>query len=131
MHLIDGMNQKPMSLWRLRLAAFGFGVLALVIVFGITQVYSNDVRLIYGSGAVFFFLAAIWLARRKEDWLSATLLIAPLLITFCFLVLVEVSFLWPHLLLWSATAALGLIFLRILRRRRGLTIVLTAVLVVT
>src|SRR5215470_12609834 len=100
------MNENEVSPWKLRLAAFGFGVLALVIVYAITQVYSNDVRLMYGSGAVFLFLAAIWLGRRKEDWLAATFLVAPLLITFWCLVLVEVAFLWPHLLLWLATAAL-------------------------
>ena len=124
------MNPNSISLWKLRLGALGFGVLALVVVYGITQVYSNDVRLIYGSGAVFFFLATICLGRRKEDWLAATLLVAPLLITFCCLVLVEVSFLWPHLLLWLATATLGLVFLRIVHQRRGLTIALTAALVV-
>src|SRR5262249_31997667 len=126
----EGMNPNSISLWKLRPGALGFGVLALVVVYGITQVYSNDVRLMYGSGAVFFFLAAIWLGRRKEDWLAATLLVGPLLITFCCVVLVEVSSLWPHLLLWLATAALGLVFLRIRHQRRGLTIALTAALVV-
>jgi peroxiredoxin len=120
------MNQT----WKLRLAALGFGILALVIVYGLTQLYSNDVRLMFWSGSAILFFAAIWLGRRKEDWLAAILLVGPTLIAFSCLVLVEVSFLWPHLLLWVVTVVFGLMFLKLLRQRRGLAIGLVAALII-
>lgn len=120
------MNHNP---WKVRFAALGFGILALVVVYGLTQLYSNDVRLMYWSGAAILFFAAIWLGRRREDWIGATLLVSPTLIAFSCLVLVEVSFLWPHLLLWTATVILGLIFLKLLRKRRGWAISLVAALI--
>ena len=125
------MNQKPVWNWKIRFVALGFGVLALVVVYGTTQVYSNDVRLMYLSGAVLLFCAAIWVSRRKEDWPAAIILVSPLLITFSCLVLVEVAFLWPHLLLWLATTILGLAFVRLLRQRRGLAIGLVVALLVS
>jgi len=125
------MERNSTSIWKLRFAALGFGVLALIVVYGITQVYSNDVRLMYWSGATLLFWVAVWLGRRKEDWLAALILALPSLIAFSCLVLVEVSFLWPHLLLWLATVAIGLVFLKLVRRRRGLAIGLVAALVVS
>jgi thiol-disulfide isomerase/thioredoxin len=125
------MERNSRSIWKLRFAALGFGVLALIVVYGITQVYSNDVRLMYWSGATLLFWVAVWLGRRKEDWLAALILVLPSLIAFSCLVLVEVSFLWPHLLLWLATVAIGLVFLKLVRRRRGLAIGLVAALVVS
>jgi peroxiredoxin len=124
------MKDNSVSLWKLRLVALGFGVLALVVVYGLTQFYSNDVRLMYWSGAALLFCVAIRLGRKKEDWLAAALLVGPTLIAFSCLVLVEVSFLWPHLLLWLATVILGLVFLRILQQRRGLALGLTGALIV-
>jgi len=124
-------QQKSVSSWKLRFAALGFGVLALIVVYGITLVYSNDVRLMYWSGAVSLFCAAIWLGRRKQDCLAAVILVLPSLIAFSCLVLVEVSFLWPHLVLWLATVVIGLVFLKLVRHRRGLAIGLIAALVVS
>jgi len=85
----------------------------------------------YWSGAVLLFCAALWLSRREEDWLAALILVLPSLIAFSCLVLVEVSFLWPHLLLWLVTVVIGILFLRLVRQRRGLAIGLVAALVVT
>jgi peroxiredoxin len=121
------MNQNP---WKVRLGALGFGTLALVVVYGLTQVYSNDVRLMYWSGAALLFCAASWLGRKKRHWLAAVVLLLPSLIAFTCLVLVEVSFLWPHLVLWVATVVLGLIFLKLLRQRRSLAIGLVSALIV-
>ena len=120
------------NLWGLRLAAFGFGVLALVVVYGLTQFYSNDVRLMFWSGAALLFCVALWIGRRKEDWIAAAILVLPTLVAFSCLVLTEVSFLWPHLLLWLATVVLGLLFLKLLRQRRALAMsLLMALLVVS
>jgi hypothetical protein len=71
----------------------------------------------YWSGAILLFCAALWLGQRQEDWIAAIILVLPSLIAFSCLVLVEVSFLWPHLLLWLGAAALGLVFLKLLRQR--------------
>jgi len=124
------MEEKPKSLWKLRLAAAGFGVLALGVVYGGALLLTNDVRLIYVSGAALLFCAAIWIGRNKEDWFAAVVLTAPLLASFSYLILTEVPVLWPNLILWSVAVVIGLLFTRIAHVRRGLAILLVAALLV-
>jgi peroxiredoxin len=124
------MEKEAKSLWKLRLAAAGFGVLALGVVYGGALVLTNDVRLIYASGAALLFCAAIWLGSKNEDWFAAALLAAPLLASFSYLILAEVPVLWPNLILWSVAVAVGLLFARIARARRGLAILLVAGLLI-
>src|SRR2546430_7123130 len=110
------MKQRSTSAWKLRLAALGFGMLAAVIVYGVARGVSNDLRLVYGSGAVLLFSAAVWLGRNKQDWLSAVLLIVPLAAIFTSEVLAKIPALWPAILLWTIVAAVGLFFVSLLRK---------------
>jgi len=124
------MEQKSKSLWKLRIAAVGFGVLALGVVYGGALLLTNDVRLIYASGLVLLFVPAIWIGWKKEDWFAAVLLAAPLLASFSYLILPEVPVLWPNLILWSVAVAIGVFFVRIAHAQRGLAILLVAALLV-
>ncbi len=124
------MEKEAKSLWKLRLAAAGFGVLALGVVYGGALLLTNDVRLIYVSGAALLFCAAIWIGRNKEDWFAAAVLTAPLLASFSYLILTEVPVLWPNLILWSVAVAIGVVLARIARARRRLAILLVAALLV-
>ncbi len=125
------MEKEAKSLWKLRLAAAGFGVLALGVVNGGALLLTNDVRLIYVSGgAALLFCAAIWIGRNKEDWFAAVVLTAPLLASFSYLILTEVPVLWPNLILWSVAVAIGVVLARIARARRRLAILLVAALLV-
>jgi peroxiredoxin len=120
------MEQKPTSLWKVRLAAVGFGVLVLAVVYGGALLLTNDVRLIYLSGLVLLFVPAIWIGRKSEDWLAAVLLAAPLLASFSYLILTEVPVLWPNLILWSVAVAIGLLFARIAQARGFAILMVTA-----
>jgi len=113
----NGMDGKPRSFWKLRLAALGLGILAAVIVYGIALGVSNDLRLIYALGAVLLFATAMLLGRRGQDWISAVLLIAPLAAIFTSEVLQKVPALWPGILLWAIAAAIGLVFVRLIRQQ--------------
>ena len=105
--------------WKLRLGTFGLGLLAPGVVFGTALGISEDLRLLYVVGAIVLFSAAAWVnARGGRDWLSALLLYVPLAGMFGFFVLFQLPFLWPHLLLWALTIALGL-FLLTARLKRG------------
>ena len=119
-----------MKLWKLRLVAFGFGVLAAVIVYGVALGVSNDLRLVYGSGAVLLFSAAVWLGRNKQDWLSAVLLIVPLAAIFTSEVLAKIPALWPAILLWTIVAAVGLFFVSLLRKQVYLSLALVVLLLI-
>jgi len=110
------------------LAAFGFGALSLAVVYGSALLLTNDVRLIYVSGLVLLFVAAIWIGSKNEDWFAAVLLAAPLLVSFCYLILAEVPVLWPNLIFWSVAVVIGLLFARTAQARRGLAILLVAAL---
>jgi peroxiredoxin len=123
------MEQKPTWLWKVRLAAVGFGVLVLAVVYGGALLLTNDVRLIYVSGLVLLFVPAIWIGRKSEDWLAAVLLAAPLLASFSYLILTEVRVLWPNLILWSVAVAIGLLFARIAQARGFAILMVTALLV--
>jgi thiol-disulfide isomerase/thioredoxin len=124
------MDEKPRSLWKLRLVALIFGLLTLGVVYGGALLLTNDVRLIYVSGAVLLFCASIWIGRKQEDWLAAVFLAVPLMASFCYLVLTEVPVLWPNLVFWSVTVAIGLVSARIARARFGLAIFLVAALLI-
>jgi thiol-disulfide isomerase/thioredoxin len=124
------MENRAKSLWKLRLVAASIGVLALGVVYGGALLLTNDVRLIYVSGAVLLFVAAVWIGWKNEDWFAAALLATPLLASFSYLILQEIPVLWPNLILWSAAVAIGLVFLKAARARRGLAIVLVAGLLI-
>lgn len=99
------MDEKSPSGWKLRVIAFGLGVLALAIVYALTIGVSNDVRLMYASGAVFLFGPAVWLGRKPNSrWFDAALLCVPIFVVFF---LDTMLLLWPHLLLWAGVAGIG------------------------
>lgn len=127
---LKGMDEKSKSPWKLRLAAAGFGLLALMVVYGVAILVSNDVRLIYLDGAAVLFCAAIWFGRTKEDWFAAVLLVCPLLASFSYLVLANIPVLWPTLVLWIVAVALGLVFVRTLRTRRQFAVGLAVMLLI-
>ena len=124
------MEEKPRSLWKLRLLAVGCAVLALIVVYSVALLVSNEVRLIYADGAVVLFCAAIWLGRTKVDWFAAVVLVCPLLASFSYLVLANIPVLWPNLILWTVAVAIGLVFVRTLRTRRHFAIGLAAMLLI-
>ena len=124
------MEKERISLWKLRIAAVGFGAAALAVVFSLALFLSNDVRLMYGSGAVLLFCAAIWLGRRQQDWLAALFLVAPLVAAFSYLVLAEVPILWPNVVLWVVVVAFGLVLFPAARTRRALAPTLLAGLLI-
>jgi peroxiredoxin len=83
-------------------------VLAAGLVFGFALAVSEDLRLLYVSGAILLFFGATWVgAKSPRDRLSACLLYLPLAGMFGFFVLRQLPFLWPHLLLWALATALG------------------------
>lgn len=110
------MEQKSAPAWKLRLAAIVFGILGALAVYGIALGISNDLRLVYACGALFLFATANWLGRNKQDWIAAVLLIAPLSAIFASEVLQKIPALWPALLLWAIAAAVGTLFLRLIRQ---------------
>ncbi|HEY6070082.1 MAG TPA: TlpA disulfide reductase family protein [Chthoniobacterales bacterium] len=124
------MEQKSTSAWKIRLAAIGFGIVVALAVYGMALGISNDLRLVYACGAVFLFATAIWLGRNKQDWIAAVLLIAPLSAIFVSEVLQKVPALWPALLLWAAAAAIGTLFLRVIRQSGYLALGLVVLLLI-
>lgn len=94
--------------WRLRFGALSLGMLAAGLVFGIAIAISEDLRLLYFSGAILLFCIALWVgAKVRKDWPSALLLFLPLPSVFGFVVLPQSPFLWPNLLLWAVASILG------------------------
>lgn len=93
--------------WKVRLVAFGIGIIIAASVFGIALVFSDDLRLLYLSGALLLAVAAFLLgARAREDWIAAVLLLAASTFLFALFVLPQTMFLWPTLLLWAAIVTL-------------------------
>lgn len=93
--------------WKLRLVAFGIGILVAAAEFGIVVVVSEDLRLLYFSGALLLAVAAFFLgARAREDLIAAILLLFASAFLFAFFVLPQTPFLWPTLLLWAAIVTL-------------------------
>jgi thiol-disulfide isomerase/thioredoxin len=100
---MDSMSAFRAS-WKVRLFAFGIGILVAAAVFGIALGLSDDLRLLYVSGALLLGVAAFYLtARAREDLISAVLLLFASTFLFVFFVLPQTPFLWPTLLLWVAT----------------------------
>jgi thiol-disulfide isomerase/thioredoxin len=103
------MNSMPafQASWKVRLVAFGIGILVAAAVFGIALGVSDDLRLLYVSGALLLGVAGFLLrARAREDWISAVLLVLASIFLFAFFVLPQTPFLWPTVLLWAAIVAL-------------------------
>jgi len=89
--------------WKIRFVAFGIGIIVAAAVFGIALVISDDLRLLYLSGALLFAVAAFFLGTRaREDLIAAVLLLFASTFLFAFFVLSQTPFLWPTLLLWMA-----------------------------
>jgi thiol-disulfide isomerase/thioredoxin len=89
--------------WKVRLVAFGIGILVAAAVFGIALAVSDDLRLLYVTGALLLALAAFLLAGRAPgDWIAAVLLLFASTFLFAFFVLPQTPLLWPTLLLWVA-----------------------------
>jgi len=103
---MDSMSAHRTS-WKIRLVAFGIGIIVAAAVFGIALVISDDLRLLYLSGALPFAVAAFFLGTRaREDLIAAVLLLFPSAFLFAFFVLSQTPFLWPTLLLWMAIVVL-------------------------
>lgn len=97
------------SRWKWRLGSLGLGLLAGVFAFGVGVMVSEDLRLLYVSGAIVLFCGGTWVGLKSgRGWLNACLLYLPLAGMFGFFVLGRLPFLWPSLLLWGFAAALGL-----------------------
>ena len=99
---MDSMPAHRTS-WKIRLVAFGIGIIVAAAVFGIALVISDDLRLLYLSGALLFAVAAFLLGTRaQEDLIAAVLLLFASTFMFAFFVLPQAPSLWPTLLLWVA-----------------------------
>jgi peroxiredoxin len=89
--------------WKVRLVAFGIGILVAAAVFGIALAVSDDLRLLYVNGALLLAFAAFLLgAPAREDWVAAILLLFASTFLFAFFVLPQTPLLWPTVLLWVA-----------------------------
>ena len=72
--------------WKVRLVAFGIGILVAAAVFGIALAISDDLRLLYVSGALLFAFSAFLLsAPAREDLIAAALLVFASTFLFAFL----------------------------------------------
>jgi peroxiredoxin len=99
---MDSMPAHRTS-WKIRLVAFGIGIIVAAAVFGIALVISDDLRLLYLSGALLFAGAVFLLGTRaQEDLIAAVLLLFASTFLFAFFVLPQTPSLWPTLLLWVA-----------------------------
>jgi hypothetical protein len=75
-------------------------------VFGIALGLSDDLRLLYVSGAVLLAVAAFLLtAKAQEDLIAAVLLLFASTFLFAFFVLSQTPARWPTILLWVAIVA--------------------------
>ena len=89
--------------WKVRLIALGIGIVVAAATFGMALLVSEDLRLLYLSGALLLAVAAFLLgARAREDWIAGVLLLFALMFLFAFFVVPQTPFLWPTLLLWAA-----------------------------
>ena len=103
---MDAMPAHRAS-WKVRLVAFGIGIVVAAAVFGIALVVSDDLRLLYLSGALLLAVAAFLLGgRAREDWIAAVLLLVASTFFFALFVLPQTVSLWPTLVLWAAIVIL-------------------------
>jgi thiol-disulfide isomerase/thioredoxin len=115
--------------WKVRLVAFGIGILVAAAVFGIALGVSDDLRLLYVSGALLLSVAGFLLrARAGGDWIAAVLVVLASILLFGFFVLPQTPFLWPTILLWAAIVTL-LLFGKRFRKiiRIGCAVILVVV----
>lgn len=113
------------SNWKMRLIAFGIGIFVAAVVFGTALAISDDLRLLYLSGALMLAIAAFFLgARWGEDLIGAVLLLFASTFLFAFFVLTETPPLWPTVLLWAA-----IVMLVIFRKRFGRFTMLTGAMI--
>ena len=97
---MDWMSAFSAS-WKVRCVALGIGILVAAAVFGIALVVSDDLRLLYVSGALLLAVAAFFLsAKARKDLIAAVLLLFASTFLFAFFVLPQTPFLWSTLLLW-------------------------------
>ena len=76
--------------------ALGIGMLVAAAAFGIALAVSDDLRLLYVSGALLLAVAAFLLsATAREDLIAAVLLVFASTVLFAFFVLPQTPFLWP------------------------------------
>jgi hypothetical protein len=74
--------------WKVRLVAFALGILVAAAAFGIALGVSDDLRLLYLSGALLFAVAAFLLGTKaQEDLIAAVLLLFASAFLFAFFVL--------------------------------------------
>ena len=93
---MDSMSAFRAS-WKVRLVAFGIGIIVAVAVFGIALVISDDLRLLYVSGALLIAVAAFFLSTKaREDFIAAVLLLFASTFLFAFFVLPQTPLLWPN-----------------------------------
>ena len=93
--------------WKVRLVAFGIGITVAAAIFGIALLVSDDLRLVYVSGALLLAVAAFLLgARAREDWITVVLLLVASTFLFALFVLPQTMFLWPTPVLWAAIVIL-------------------------
>jgi hypothetical protein len=115
------------SSWKVRLVAFGIGILVAAVVFGIALAVSDDLRLLYVSGALLLGLAAFLLgAPARGDLIAAVLLLFASMFLFAFFVLPQTPLLWPALLLWMAIVVWFLF-----RKRFGRMITIVAAMILS
>ena len=106
---MDSMSAFRAS-WKVRLVAFGIGILVAAAAFGIALAVSDDLRLLYVSGALLLAVAAFFLnAKAREDLIVAVLLAFASTFLFAFFVLPQTPALWPTILLW-VTIVVWLLF---------------------
>ena len=90
---MDSMPAHRTS-WKIRLVAVGIGIIVAAAVFNIALIISDDLRLLYLSGALLFAVAAFLLDTREgEDWIAAVLLLFASAFLFAFFVLPQTPFL--------------------------------------
>lgn len=86
--------------WRKVFGALALGLIVVAGVFGTALAVSENLRLLYATGALILFLFAAWLGSESpRDWPNFLLLYVPLAAMFAFFVLHQLPFLWPQLLL--------------------------------
>jgi peroxiredoxin len=90
-----------------RLVSFGVGIVDGLAIFAIALLISDDMRLLYLSGAVLLATSGFLLRRLiARDWIAGVLVLLPSLVLFGYFVLPQARYLWPNLPFWAAIIAL-------------------------